>query len=96
MLTRTSERRGRFVGREPEPPVGHRVESIDAVEAQLRKLPKMHAAALRRIYVEDKTQSQVARELGCSQSRLSFLHREAIAMLNGTWGLDDEVASQAA
>ena len=81
-----AERRGRVLGMEEEEPVGHELESVEAVEVLLRKLPERHAAACRQIYLHGKSQHEAARDLGCSQSRLSFLHREALSILDGSWG----------
>jgi RNA polymerase sigma factor (sigma-70 family) len=80
-----AERHGRVLHSEPDPPIGAELEAVEAVEAWLRKLPSKHAAACRLIYVQGKSQAEAAAALGCSQSRLCFLHREAIAMLNGSW-----------
>ncbi len=68
-----------------DPPVGRDLEAIDEVEGWLRKLPPRHAAACREIYLRGKTQHEAARALGLSQSRLSFMHREAMSILNGSW-----------
>jgi RNA polymerase sigma factor (sigma-70 family) len=84
-LTITSEEHGRVLNAEPDPPVGAELEAIDAVEHWLRKLPKPHAAACRQIYINDRTQAEAAQIVGCSKSRLSTLHKEAIEMLNDAW-----------
>lgn len=76
---------GEVVNTTPDPEVGQDLEHSDAVEAWLRKLPPKHAAACREIYLNGCSQVEAAGRLGCSQSRLSYLHREALAMLNGTW-----------
>jgi RNA polymerase sigma factor (sigma-70 family) len=64
--------------------------SIDPIEAEkqqenlelwLRRLPAKHAAACREIYLYGKSQSEAAEALGCSQSRLSTLHRQSLHML---------------
>lgn len=89
-LQRESEMHGRVLGQEPDAPVGAASEAVEAVEAWLRKLPPRHAAACRQIYLHGKTQTEAAAKLGCSQSRLCCLHREALAMLNGTWGRGEE------
>jgi RNA polymerase sigma factor (sigma-70 family) len=81
-----SEEDGRVLNAEPDPPVDAADEAIEEVEAWLRKLPPRHAAACRQIYLHGKNQTEAAEALGCSQSRLCCLHREALAMLNGTWG----------
>ena len=69
------------LGIEPEPPVGTWIESTEAVEFWLRRLPKAHAAACRLIYIHGKSQDEAATEVGCSKSYLSRLHREAINWL---------------
>jgi RNA polymerase sigma factor (sigma-70 family) len=76
---------GEVINTTPDPEVGRDLESLDAVEAWLRRLPPRHAAACRAIYLHGCNQAEAAARLGCSQSRLSYLHREALAMLNGTW-----------
>ena len=60
-------------------------ENRDAFEAMLRQLPDKHARTCREIYQNGCSQSEVAQMLGCSQSRMSYVHREALAMLNGSW-----------
>ena len=84
-MPRDPDRNGYVLGLEPDGPVGEALESLDAVEAWLRKLPPRHAAACRQIYLHGKTQHEAARDLGLSQSRLSYMHREAMAILNGSW-----------
>jgi RNA polymerase sigma factor (sigma-70 family) len=61
------------------------LEAADAFEALLRKLPERHAEACREMYQNGCSQAEAAERLGCSQSRLSYMHREALAMLNGSW-----------
>jgi RNA polymerase sigma factor (sigma-70 family) len=80
-----AENHGRVLNAEPDPPVGHELEAVEAVEAWLRKLPTRHAAACRLLYVHGKTQAEAAEALGCSQSRLCYMHRESLAMLDGSW-----------
>jgi RNA polymerase sigma factor (sigma-70 family) len=75
------EHNGMVLGVEPDPPVGTWIESTEAVEFWLRRLPRAHAAACRLIYIHGKSQDQVAVEIGCSKSYLSRLHREAINSL---------------
>jgi RNA polymerase sigma factor for flagellar operon FliA len=76
---------GEVINTTVDPEIGASLESEDTVEAWLRKLPPKHAAACREIYLHGCNQVEAATRLGCSQSRLSYLHREALAMLNGTW-----------
>lgn len=85
-LVSTAEQHGRLVSSHlSDPPVGTELEATDEVERWLKKLPKRHAEVCREIYLNGCSQSEAARRVGCSQSRLSYVHREAIAMLNGTW-----------
>jgi RNA polymerase sigma factor (sigma-70 family) len=73
------------IGSTPDRPVGEDAEMVEAVEAWLRKLPPKHAEACRQIYLHDKTQSEAARIIGCSKSRLSYLHKESLERLNEAW-----------
>ena len=84
-LRYNSEDRGRILGAEPDPPVGTQLEMAEEVEDWLKKLPPKHAAACRELYLNERTQMEAADAIGCSQSRLSYMHREALAMLDGTW-----------
>jgi RNA polymerase sigma factor (sigma-70 family) len=76
---------GRVVGIPTEPPAEQAMESIDAVEHWLSRLPPKHAFACRQIYLHGKTQCEVAAQLGCSKSRISVLHKEAMELLNEEW-----------
>ncbi len=51
------------------------------MEDWLRRLPKVHAAACRLIYLDGKTQDEVAALVGVSKSYLSRLHQEALRWL---------------
>jgi RNA polymerase sigma factor (sigma-70 family) len=75
----------RPVNRVASEKVGAELEQRDAFEHWLRSLPTRHAAAMRELYLHERTQFEAAARLGCSQSRLSSLHTEAIQILNGTW-----------
>jgi RNA polymerase sigma factor (sigma-70 family) len=77
-----SENAGRVLI-QSHPTPAEEAASRDAFERQMRKLPPKHAAACRRIYVHGERQGRAARAVGCSQSRLSVLHREALVMLGG-------------
>lgn len=79
------EGRGRVLGAERAEAIGKELEDLEAVESWLRRLPTRHARACRQIYVHGKSQSEAAEIVGCSQSRLSYIHRESMAMLNGSW-----------
>ena len=80
-LKTLDEHNGVVLGVEPEPPVGTWIESTEAVEFWLRRLPRAHAAACRLIYIHGKSQDEAASEVSCSKSYLSRLHREAINWL---------------
>ena len=80
-----TETHGRILNSEPDAPVGSMLEAEEEIDTLLRRLPSRHAAACRELYLMGKTQVEAARAIGCSQSRLSSVHREAIAMLDGSW-----------
>ena len=86
-LTFDAEARGRVLCCEPDGPVGWAAESIESVERWLRKLPPRHAAALRLIYLRGMTHVEAARAIGCSPSRIAYIHQEAMGMLNGKWAV---------
>lgn len=69
------------LGLEPDPPIGTELERRELVEVWLGRLPAKHAATCRRLYLQGMTQTEAAQSLGYSQSRLSSMHREALAML---------------
>jgi RNA polymerase sigma factor (sigma-70 family) len=79
------ELKGRVLGMEHELEVGWGLDAEDALDSWLRKLPKGHAAACRQIYLQGKTHAEAADALGLSPSRITYIHQEAVAMLNGTW-----------
>lgn len=85
-LHRHAEEYGRVLAAELDPPVGEDTDAIDSVERLIRTVPPKHAAALRRIYLHGDTHARAARALGCSPSRVAYMHREALAMLRGDWG----------
>jgi RNA polymerase sigma factor (sigma-70 family) len=76
-----AERHGRVLGAEPPPPVGYEIEGAEAVEKWLTRLPRVHAAACRLIYIQGKSQDEAAALLGYSKSYMSRLHRDAITWL---------------
>lgn len=65
----------------PEPHVADVVASVDEVEHLIGLLPKRLADACREIYLNGRTQSQVAAALGLAKSRISCLHAEAMDLL---------------
>jgi len=89
-LGKNSEQHGWVLGVEPDRPVGAQIESTEAVEEWLRRLPQAHAVACRHIYIHGKSQDEVAALVGCSKSFLSRLHREAIS-----WLIQDYQAARA-
>ena len=44
-----------------------------------------HRPASIPLYLHGKNQTEAAEDLGCSQSRLSFMHHQALEMLNASW-----------
>ena len=84
-LAYDAEEIGRSINSEPDPPVGKELEATEFVEHWLGKLPAKHADACRQIYIHGKTQSEAAGSLGCSKSRLSYLHKEALDLINDAW-----------
>lgn len=76
-----AEEHGRLLGTEPDGPVGAEFDAIEFVEHWLRKLPAKHAAACREIYLNDRSQGEAANLVGCSKSRLSYLHKESLELL---------------
>jgi len=84
-LSYDAEEHGRVLGSEPDRRVGEEYEAVEFVENWLRKLPSKHAAACREIYLNDRTQGQAAGHIGCSKSRLSYLHKEALDLLKDSW-----------
>jgi RNA polymerase sigma factor (sigma-70 family) len=75
------EELGRVLGANEPPPVGAEMESTEAAEKWLSRLPRAHAAACRLLYLDGKSHDEAAALLGCSKSYLSRLHRDAISRL---------------
>lgn len=76
---------GRVIGVEADPPVGSELEGLDQIDRWLRRLPSRWAEVCRLIYMHGKTQTEAARELGMSQSRLCCIHRASLEMLQHDW-----------
>lgn len=93
-LSQDAEEQGKVLGSEPDPPVGQEIESTEFVEHWLRKLPPRHAAACREIYINGKSQGEAASAIGCSKSRLSYLHKESIELINDAWTYRANLASK--
>lgn len=66
-------------------PVGSELDALEGVEQWIRKLPRGHQAACRQIYLHGKSHAEAAEALDLSPSRVTYIHLEAIAILNGTW-----------
>lgn len=81
-LPKDPEGKGRVIGADSLPSVGQELEDVEVVEHMLSVLPHRHARACRQVYLHGKSQYEAAEALGCSQSRFSFLHREAISILS--------------
>jgi RNA polymerase sigma factor (sigma-70 family) len=79
------EEYGAVLNATPDDPIDLAAEAVDEVERWLGKLPRPHAATCRLIYLHGMTQPQAAAALGCTPSRVGMMHRQALAMLNGTW-----------
>jgi RNA polymerase sigma factor (sigma-70 family) len=88
-----AEEHGRVLGTVHDAPVGQELEAVEFVESWLRKLPPRHAAACREIYIEGKTQGEAAETIGCSKSRLSYIHKEALELINDAWAYQDRTKS---
>lgn len=84
-LTCDAEEHGTVVNSQPDRPIGQETEAVEFVETCLRRLPTKHAAACREIYLNGKTQGEAADAVGCSKSRLSYLHKEALELINDGW-----------
>jgi RNA polymerase sigma factor (sigma-70 family) len=80
-LGRFHDRIGGRLGIEPDQPLGAGTDEAEAVDEWLRRLPKAHSAVCHFIYKGCKSEVEVATELGCSQSMLSRLQREAVTGL---------------
>ena len=65
----------------PDPSVGSGIEAIDQIEHWLQALPARHAKVCREIYLNHKSQGEVAENYGCAKSRVSHLHTEALDFL---------------
>ena len=81
-----SEERGKVVGVQVEEPVGAELETAEAVESWLNKLPSLHSTAFRHIYFDGKTHEQAAALVGCSKASMSRIHNETLAWLHQTGG----------
>jgi RNA polymerase sigma factor (sigma-70 family) len=94
-LTRDAEEYGCVIGAEPDRPVGEELESNEFVANCFNKLPAKHAEACRQIYLHGRSQSDAAAAVGCSKSRLSYLHKEALEMINDAWAYQARLEANA-
>lgn len=92
-LEADSEVRGRVVGVQADEPVGADLETTEAVESWLNKLPPLHATAFRHIYFDGKSQTETAALLGCSTASMSRIYHETLAWLHQTGGSETPAAS---
>ena len=88
-LPHDAEEHGRVLLAQPDAPVGEEIESLEFVEAWLRKLPPNHASACRELFLHGHSQGEAAERLRCSKSRLSYLRREAVVLLKDAWEYEE-------
>ena len=79
------EEMGKVLGRRAGPADRIRPRGDRRRRGLAPQAPPKHASAFRHMYVHGKTQGQTAELLGCSKSRISYLHKEALKMLNDVW-----------
>jgi RNA polymerase sigma factor (sigma-70 family) len=77
---------GKPIGVTPDLPVGAEIEAADTVESHLRPMPATQARACRLIYLEGKSQDEVAEIMECSPAYVSKIHREAMEFLFDRFG----------
>jgi RNA polymerase sigma factor (sigma-70 family) len=80
-LRRSDDFTGWVIGKRPDPLPGQEIDSIDAVESLVRRLPRTQAIACRSIYIEGKSSDEAAEAQGYSKGYLSRLHGNAISTL---------------
>jgi RNA polymerase sigma factor (sigma-70 family) len=73
--------RGWVIGKQPEPPPGQEIESLDVVESVIRRLPRPQALTCRSIYIEGYSAQETAEALGFSEGYVSRLHGEALTVI---------------
>lgn len=59
------------------------VDALDSFDRWVSVLGDRQAAIIRAIYLHNRTQSQVAEQLGISQTEASRIHRQALDLLSG-------------
>ena len=75
------ETHGWVLGKSEETHTIAEFEETEALESYFRRLPRNQATACRLIYLDGKSQAEVADLLGYSQSYLSRLHQNALESL---------------
>jgi RNA polymerase sigma factor (sigma-70 family) len=72
---------GRVLGADEAPPVGWDLENAELVEKVLRQLPARHARVFRLMYLHGYSQPRAAAAMGLSQTYISAIHRDGLALL---------------
>jgi RNA polymerase sigma factor (sigma-70 family) len=83
------EERGQLMLTTPDAPVNRLLDDVEEVEHWFDKLPSRHAMMCRQLYIEDKSQVQVAQKLGCSKSRVCTIHSESIEILRSFYEVQE-------
>lgn len=83
-----SENSGRIVGRKPEAPAEMWVEEADSVEHGLRKLDDKRKAVYMMSIVDGMDGVQIGKSIGLTKSRVSYLRKDALQILQGIKDLD--------
>ena len=65
----------------PDQPVGRDVEVDDRISTWLSLLPPRHAHICRELYLEHRSQTDIAAEIGLARSRICVIHAEALQLL---------------
>ncbi len=94
-LTPFNEEHGKILVAFEPPSVGADLDDTDAVEHWLRKLPRKHASVCRLYYLYGKTQTEIAGDLGCSQSEVTRLHKKALELLSDPYDADGKANQMA-
>lgn len=84
-LTENSERYGRVLLTEPDPPVGRDLRLAEQLDRGLSRLPRRQAEACRRVDLKGQSQRAVARDFRLSPARFCRLRGQALARLRETW-----------
>jgi RNA polymerase sigma factor (sigma-70 family) len=81
-LTASGETRGDIM-RDPNPSPEQQAQTreMEAVWGYVWKLPEIHQRVIRALYIDGSTLVELAQTANVGESRLSQIHREALAML---------------